>query len=127
MLNHAAAHSVRAGVSKSINSGAEWLRRITALRVLEARERFARDRALGQTFENEIVDLTALCEIASGLDAVVGETRAGPDAYRGFQSTPSFTSCSNSDSDNPSQLTNTSRPSAPSLLLGLSGMSGTPS
>jgi hypothetical protein len=49
------------------------VRRIAALRIFQPRQRLTRDRSLGETLEDEVVDLAALGKIGGGLDAVVGE------------------------------------------------------
>ena len=60
------------------------IRRVTALGIFQAREVLTGDGAFGEALEDEIVELAALGESGSRLDAVVGEAGAGADADTAF-------------------------------------------
>ena len=58
--------------------------RVAFLRVLHPRQVLARDGALGETFENKVVELAALGEIDGRGDTIIGEARARADAQQFF-------------------------------------------
>ena len=74
------AHAVLAARGQHGLEALDEVRRVAALGVLQAREVLARDGALGETLEHEIVELAALGQIDGRLEAVVGEAGAGADA-----------------------------------------------
>lgn len=57
------------------------IRRVAEIGILQPRKRLARDRALGETLEDEVIDRAPFGEVTGGLEAIVRETRPGSDAH----------------------------------------------
>ena len=76
------AHAVAQAGRQHRAHAVEQARRVALLRVLHPREVLARDRALGEALEDEIVELAPLRELDGRRDPVVGEARAGADAQQ---------------------------------------------
>ena len=55
---------------------------VAAVRILESPQLPQRDRALGQAFEPQILDVAALGQDQRGLQPIALESRAAADAYR---------------------------------------------